>query len=123
MNDENKPLSYTDWLAKNGLSATDDYYQYSNYLKEWYNQKKLPTSNLRNEYVQLLKEINYVFGDEKRDRFLSQIDFNNREDLINSLPYFTTKIKELAKSFNEKRRALKDSKLKYNLTDIDLFVN
>jgi hypothetical protein len=116
MNDENKPLSYADWLAKNGLSATDDYYQYSNYLKEWYNQKKLPTSNLRNEYVQLLKEINYVFGDEKRDRFLSQIDFNNREDLINSLPYFTTKIKELAKSFNEKRRALKDSKLKYNLT-------
>jgi hypothetical protein len=116
MNDENKPLSYTDWLAKNGLSATNDNYQYANYLREWYRKKQLPTSNLRNEYVQLLKEINYVFGDEQRDRFLSQIDFNNREDLINSLPYFTTKIKELAKSFNEKRRALKDSKLKYNLT-------
>jgi hypothetical protein len=116
MNDEFKPLSYSEWLAKNGLSATQDYYEYSKYLREWYNSKKIPTSNIRKEYVQLLREINYVFGDEKRDRFLSQINFNSREDLINSLPYFTTKIKELAKSFNEKREALKNSKLKYNLT-------
>jgi len=115
MNDESTPLSYRDWLSANGLSHTDDYDSYSKYLVKWYDIKKLPKNNLRNEYIQLLKEINYVFSNEKRDRFLGSINFNDNTDIINALPYFTSKIKEIVKSFNDKRNAIKKSKLKYNL--------
>ena len=115
MNDESKPLSYRDWLASSGLSHTDDYDGYSKYLIKWYDSKKLPQNNIRSEYIQLLKEINFVFNNEKRDRFLGSINFNDTVDLINALPYFTSKIKEIAKSFNDKRNAIKKSKLKYSL--------
>jgi hypothetical protein len=115
MSDEFKPLSYNDWLAKNGLSATEDFAGYSKYLVDWYKKQQNPNVNLRADYIQLLRDLNFVFGDEKRDRFLSNINFGNREELINSLPYFVTKIKELVKDFNEKRQSVKKSKLKYNL--------
>ena len=73
MNDESKPLPYRDWLSSSGLSHTDDYDGYSKYLVKWYDSKKLPKNNIRSEYIQLLKEINFVFNNEKRDRFLGSI--------------------------------------------------
>lgn len=115
MSDEFKPLSYNDWLAKNGLSATEDFAGYSKYLVNWYKVQGTPKTNLRADYIQLLKDLNFVFGNEVRDRFLTNINFSNKEDLINSIPYFVTKIKELAKTFNDKRQGVKKTKLKYNL--------
>ena len=115
MSDEFKPLSYNDWLAKNGLSATEDFAGYSKYLVNWYRTQQTPKTNLKADYIQLLKDLNFVFGNEKKDRFLSNINLENKEELINSIPYFVTKIKELAKSFNEKRESVKKTKLKYSL--------
>jgi hypothetical protein len=115
MLDDIKPLSYTEWIFRNNLSETNGYSGYSKYLVNWYEKQKLQKTSLKQDYIQFLKDINFVFGDEQRDRFLSQIDFDNKEDVINSLPYFVSKIKELIKSFNEKRESSKKAKLKYNL--------
>jgi hypothetical protein len=74
MSDEFKPLSYNDWLAKNGLSATEDFAGYSKYLVNWYKVQGTPKTNLRADYIQLLKDLNFVFGNEVRDRFLTNIN-------------------------------------------------
>jgi hypothetical protein len=116
MADELKPYSYNEWLSRSGLAATDDINGYSKYLVKWYEDRKSPRSTLRQDYIQLLKDLNFLFQDDARDRFLASIDFNNEEELINSLPYFTQKIKELVKEYTDKRESVKRSKLKYNLS-------
>ena len=116
MNDELKPLSYDAWLARNGLAATDDFEGYSKYLVNWYKAQGAPRSNIKDDYVQLLKDIKFLFKDEKKDPFIADLNLDSKEDLINALPYFTSKIKNIIKGYTVKRESVKKSKLKYNLS-------
>jgi hypothetical protein len=116
MNDELKPLSYDAWLSVNGLAATDNYEGYSKYLVNWYKAQGAPRSNIKDDYVQLLKDIKFLFKDEKKDPFIADLNLDIKEDLINALPYFTNKIKNIIKGYTIKRESVKKSKLKYNLS-------
>lgn len=116
MQDDIKPLSYEAWLSRNGLASTDNFDGYSKYLINWYNTQNAPRSNIKEDYIQLLKDIKFLFKDEKKDPFIADLNLDSKEDLINSLPYFTSKIKNIIKSYTIKRESVKKSKLKYNLT-------
>ena len=115
MQDNIKPLSYEAWIKRNGLSATDDFDGYSKYLVKWYKSQNLPHSGIKEDYIQLLNDIKFLFKDEKKDPFIAGLNLDNKEDLINSLPYFTNKIKTIIKNYTIKRESIKKSKLKYNL--------
>ena len=116
MNDDLKPLSYEAWLARNGLAATDNFEGYTKYLVNWYKIQNAPRSNIKEDYVQLLKDIKFLFKDEKKDPFIADLNLDIKEDVINALPYFTKKIKNIIKNFTSKRESIKKSKLKYNLS-------
>lgn len=115
------PLTYLDWLQ---LETTFDkataFEQYTIYLTDWYNQKgissvEVQTEYVRNLYINLLKQIalDYTTADEKR--FLSNIDYDNDQDLDIALPFFTKKLKQIAIYYASQRDELKYSPIKANL--------
>lgn len=119
------PLSLSQWVAfqNTTINGTSEFL-YSEYLKSWYrNQANVKTEkkhSLREEYVQLLKDLNFLFGDVQGDPFLADIDYNNEEDLILAIPYFARKLKEVSQVLCSKREAVKKVKTKYNLAGSNL---
>jgi hypothetical protein len=120
MTDKNNPYSYSVWLSLQKVNLVDDTEKlYMDYLKNWYFQKNKNVITLKEktkqEYLQLIKDLSYLFNQEEKDSFLTNIDYNNPEELIFAIPYFARKLKEIAKILNYKRNSVKKSKLKYNL--------
>jgi hypothetical protein len=115
-----KPLNFKEWLSYNprksdGLNSGE----YLAYLKLWYqtktNQNKVTSNTLKQDYIQLLKDLNFLYSAETSDIFLKDIDYNNEEDLILAIPYFAKKLKQLAKVLNAKRESVKKAKSQHNL--------
>lgn len=120
MNDKINPYSYKEWLALQSGNLNEDLQTlYVKYLKNWYfinNTKAVKDKDIaKQEYLQLVKDISYLFNREERDRFLKDINYENPEELIYAIPYFAKKLKEIAKVLNAKRNSVKKAKLKYNL--------
>ena len=118
--DKQNPYSYKNWLSLQENNLTDDPQKlYMDYLKNWYilNNKQLidPKQKIKDEYLQLIKDLSFLFNKNEKDRFLQSIDYNNKEELIYSIPLFAKKLKEIAKVLNAKRNSIKNSKLKYSL--------
>ncbi len=117
----NSPLSYPSWLKYQNALAPDASIQlYSKYLKEWYATNTLATASstteqIRQDYIQLLKDLSFLFNKEEQDLFLSQLDYTNNEDITIAIPYFVQKLKEISKIFSYKRESIKNAKLRYNL--------
>jgi len=117
----NSPLSYPSWLKYQNALAPDTSVQlYSQYLKDWYANNTLLTASstseqIKQDYIQLLKDLNFLFNQDDKDLFISQIDYNNDEDIIIAIPYFVQKLKEISKIFSHKRESIKNAKIKYNL--------
>jgi hypothetical protein len=92
---------------------------YSEYLHEWYRSNTLLTSNnssiIKQNYIQLLKDLNFLFGTQEKDLFLADLDYKNDEELIFAIPYFVKKLKEVCKVLSYKRESVKNAKLRYNL--------
>jgi hypothetical protein len=119
-NDLNQPYTYSVWLSnKDTLLSDNSHTEYLNYIKNWYfqNSKKsqVKSLNLKNDYIQLLKDLKFLFGNSEFDNFLSELDFNNDEELIYNIPFFAKKLKQIALVFSKKRESVKQAKLKYNL--------
>lgn len=112
------PLTYPSWLKYQGnLNPDKAQIFYANYLKEWYKSNTVTgnADSLKENYIQLLKDLSFLFGTEERDLFLTELDYANDEELIISIPYFVKKLKEICKVLSYKRESLKHSKLRYNL--------
>jgi len=118
--DKYNPYSYKQWLSlqQEGFSE-DPQALYTRYLKNWYvlNTKQSLTNKekIKDEYLQLVKDISYLFSEDEKNRFLKDIDYNNPEELIYAIPYFAQKLKEISKILNSKRNSVKNAKLKYSL--------
>lgn len=120
MTDKNNPYSYNVWLSLQRVNLVDDTESlYMEYLKNWYFQKNKNVITLKEktkqEYLQLIKDLSYLFSQDEKDNFLTDINYDNPEELIFAIPYFARKLKEIAKILNAKRNSVKKSKLKYNL--------
>jgi Mg-chelatase subunit ChlD len=118
--DTQNPYSFKEWLSIQENNLTDDPQKlYMDYLKRWYfeNNKSLidPKQKIKQEYLQLIKDLSFLFDKEEKDRFLQTIDYENKDELIYSIPFFAKKLKEIAKVLNAKRNSIKNSKLKFNL--------
>lgn len=112
------PLSYIDWSNQLNYNADRSQEAYYAYLIGWYNvnSKLYPLEENREEtkqqYVQLVKDLLFLFEDSEKDLFLSQVDFNNPEDLIYVIPYLASKLKQISQIIAKKREDLKNSKTK-----------
>jgi len=114
------PLTYTTWLKyQSSLNPDSAPELYTEYLHEWYaNNTLLTTGNsnaLKDNYIQLLKDLSFLFGTKEKDLFLANLDYTNDEEIIFAIPYFVKKLKEICKIFSYKRESVKNAKLKYNL--------
>lgn len=115
------PLSYPSWLKYQIALAPDSAIQlYSEYLKNWYENNTLATASttsaqIKNDYIQLLKDLNFLFNDDENDLFISQLDYTNNQEIALAIPYFVQKLKQISKILSYKRESIKKAKIRYNL--------
>lgn len=111
--DNTQPFSFFEYLKYASQSATPEEFTsgYSAYLKEWYEVKGVQPQDeadeIKQRYIDLLKEItiNYTTAEERR--FLSNIDFTSAVDLAIAAPFYAQKIKDICLFFAKKRDVLK----------------
>jgi len=119
-------LSYQDWSKSLGIYADTSQINYLNYLHDWYDKFNLiqkSDTNLKttkDQYIQLIKDLSFLFNSDERDLFLSDIDYDNVEDLIYVIPYLAHKLKEISQIISNKREELKNSKFKHGMIGSNL---
>lgn len=115
------PLSYPDWIKIQGQYADISQEAYFAYLNSWYNtnnkvyKEDKEAKSTRDQYIQLIKDLLYLFNKDELDLFLSDIDFNNDEDLMYIIPYLSSKLKQITQIISEKREDIKKSKTKQSM--------
>ena len=118
--DNTNPFTYFEWLehqsASSGIDRSDAFGQYNVYLQEWFDAKKIKGDEQNSVYVKalyidLLKQITLDYTTPEEKKFLTNIDFNNAEDLDIAVPFFAKKLKEIAIYFTKKREEVKFSKV------------
>lgn len=123
------PLSYVEWLKyENTFDKNVAFEQYTLYLVEWYSRKGVSSAEqqqdyIRGLYINLLKQISIEYTTPEEKRFLSNIDYQNNNDLDIALPFFTKKIKQIAIYYAGQRDELKYSKVKSNLRGSSLGIS
>jgi len=114
-------MSYPDWSKSLGIYSDSSQVKYLEYLTDWYRNYNLNQKNLDNisavkeQYVQLIKDLNFLFNADERDLFLSDIDYDNPDDLIYVIPYLAHKLKEITQIISAKREEIKNSKFKQGM--------
>ena len=107
--DSNQPFSFIEFLNYSRLLSNEviQYTDYQVYLKKW-NEVTVVKYNdintvIKQEFVSFLKTIalNYTTAEEKR--YLTNINFEDSQDLEVAAPFFTTKIKQVLLYFAGKR--------------------
>jgi len=116
----NNPYTYKEWVYRQNIDISDtDHPKYVEYLKSWYANKKLiypeTKKTIKDEYVQLLKDLSFLFSESEENRFLRDVDFENKDEVIYAIPFFAKKLKEISKVLINKRESTKNAKLKYNM--------
>jgi hypothetical protein len=112
------PLSYPEWVDREGFYADLSQKSYLAYLNDWYRVNKRiynddnKAESTRQQYIQLIKDLLYLFNKEELDLFLSDVNFNNDEDLVYIIPYLANKLKQISQIISEKREEIKRTKLK-----------
>ena len=115
------PLSYQDWSNVQGNFVDISQKNYLGYLTSWYNTNNVSAFNTtvkktkKEQYIQLIKDLTFLFNADERDLFLSQVDYTKDEDLIYIIPYLAQKLKEITQVLSSKREELKNSKIKDTL--------
>lgn len=120
--DNNNPLSFFDFLKNTNRVASPVEFNdsYNLYLHDWYKIKGEATSIASNKvkegYINLLKDISINFTTAEEKRFLSNIDFNDPQDLAIAIPFYSAKIAEICQFYVKKREQIKykieDNKIK-----------
>lgn len=112
--DVESPFTFSVFLKNTVDVYTPQQYNtaYKTYLENWYEKKGQKSDDIaasvKNEYINLLRNIalNYTTLEEKR--FLSNIDFDNNEDLAIAIPFFSLKLSDICNFYIEKREKLKN---------------
>lgn len=117
----NAPLSYLEWIRyQSSVVPENTQKMYLAYIQEWYNAQKGKDETTKNvikqQFIQLAKDLSFLFANaETNDPFLTNIDYDNDDDLIYAIPFFAQKLKQIAIVLQNKRENVKRAKLKYNL--------
>ena len=119
--DDNEPLSFKDWYKTHtGISSGQEYDTYNQYLINWYTEKKeirasSYNTQLRLNYLQVLKQIQVFFNKEEKEKWYNFVNFNDEKEILLAIPYFAKKLKEVAIQYIDLRKKVKNAKLQYNL--------
>lgn len=123
------PFTFFDFLkqGKQTLSPQEFNDAYLAYLKNWYIFKDGVSTtnedNIRDRYIELLRDITLNYTTQSEKRFLSNIDYNDPTDLDVTIPFFSRKIIEICNFYKSKRDELKfkiqKNKIKGNDISID----
>ena len=96
-------LNYSSTLTDD----TDNFKSYETYLQSWQsftNKEKINfNSQVKEQYIEFLKDITLNFTTNEERRYLSNIDFDNEENISVALPFFTKKIKDIIIYYKNKR--------------------
>lgn len=107
------PMSFLTFIKTVDVSFEPEILQkyYNHYLKNWNTFKSgTPDRNniiIKEQYRNFLKDISLKYTTLEEKKFLSKIDFNNTYDLQIAIPFFSKKLIEIAKYYNEKREDVK----------------
>ena len=119
-NDISTPYTFQDWIVRNtGVLPGKEQLQYENYVKQWYRTKEaeVPTSTtVKEDYISLLKQLTLAFKSEADALWASDINFDDPDEMEQIIPFYATKLKEIAIYLINKREAVRRAKLKYNMT-------
>ena len=108
--DNTQPFSFLEFLNRTKVLSNNYIVQFSDYqiyLKKWNEVTTVSyqdyDTTVRQEFIEFLKTIaiNYTTAEEKR--YLTNIDFNNNDDLEIAVPFFASKIKQVLLYFVDKR--------------------
>jgi hypothetical protein len=111
--DTGAPFTFVDFLKYTGNTYTPSVYDkfYQEYLKRWYstqNDAAVDEVNfIARQYVDLLKQLTLTYSTKDEQRFLSNIDFDDPEDLEIVIPFYTRKLKEVVSFYKDQRDKLK----------------
>lgn len=118
--DFERPYSFREWKDRNiGVIPAEEYNQYQKYLREWYDSRleKTDIKNLlQNDYIRLIRDLKLILRDDELNKWLIDIDFNNKTEVSEAIPYLARKLKEIAIYLVNKKDAIKKAKLKYNMS-------
>ena len=119
-NDINTPYTFQDWIIRNvGVVPGKEQLQYENYVRQWYKNKteEIPTATtIKEDYINLLKQLTLAFKSEADAIWASDINFDDPDEIVQVIPFYATKLKEIAIYLINKREAVRRAKLKYNMT-------
>lgn len=108
--DNAQPFSFLEFLNQTQVLTNNyivQFEDYQIYLKAWNAVTTVSyqdyDTTVREEFIEFLKSValNYTTAEEKR--YLTNIDFNNNDDLEIAVPFFTSKIKQVLLYFASKR--------------------
>jgi hypothetical protein len=108
--DSVKPFSFIDFINYSRQTEKDsntiDLYKV--YLQNWNKilNKSSTESNdvVKDQFIDLFKEISLKFTSPEEKRYLQNIDFSDEENLSIAVPFFSRKIKEIILYYQERRK-------------------
>lgn len=118
-NDYFNPYTFDQWFNRQiGIIGGSEKQQYDLYLKNWYKNNYTPEQiafDLKTDYQNFLKDLTLSFNSESNIN-ITDINWNDRLEVEQAIPFFAKKLKEIAIYLVNKRDAIKKAKLKYNMT-------
>ena len=108
--DINKPFSFLEFLNYANILTKNisELALYQQYLKAWQGitNIKLESINadIREQFIAFLEEVKLKFLKGEENRYFDNINLHNNEQLTIAIPFFSTKIKEIALYFKLKRQ-------------------
>ncbi len=111
--DNDAPFSFFEYLKQisDKVSPINFNDLYLEYIKTWseiknYN-KEFVDNEIKNRYVQLLKDLTLKYTTAEEKRFLVNIDYDDEFDLDIVIPFYSKKIIEICEYFCKKRESIK----------------
>tara|TARA_A100000172_G_scaffold80783_1_gene71374 strand:+ start:1547 stop:3523 length:1977 start_codon:yes stop_codon:yes gene_type:complete len=130
--DSVKPFSFIEFIDNSRQTQKDNntINLYKIYLQNWNqlnNKSNIESSNIvKEQFINLFKEITLKFTSPEEKRYLQNIDFSNEENISIAVPFFSSKIKEIILYYQERRKThtkdLKEIKSKGNKTNVSNYI-
>lgn len=111
--DNFQPFSFFEYLKNTQQLNTPELFTqgYNDYLHVWYATKNVEQTvqrdEIRQRYVDLLKDIAYNYTTSEEKRFLSNLDYDDASDLSIAIPFYAQKLKEICLFYANKRETFK----------------
>jgi len=121
VNGTDNPLSYNQWSTSHyGIIPGSEYKQYNEYLLNWYKNKKEDVltnkETIKRNYLLLLKQLQIFYSNQEIESWYKNINLDNEEELLRSIPYFAKKLKDISLYYLQLRKKIKETRLRYNQT-------